>query len=123
MLKAIFKLLLANLLCVLIVIASVDRVPDPPVVKPHHDKAAKLCFGGQHRPAPDHNLIIEQALLHPLRHVIQREFSMESRRGRHACRKSCHVIVNQTLHNPSIFNLQSSVFNLPASFQPFRPAT
>ena len=66
MLKAIFKLLLANLLCVLIVIASVDRVPDPPVLKPHHDKAAKLCFGGQHQPAPDHNLIIEQTLLHPL---------------------------------------------------------
>jgi hypothetical protein len=65
-LKAIFKLLLANLLCVLIVIASVDRVPDPPVLKPHHDKAAKLCFGGQHQPAPDHNLIIEQTLLHPL---------------------------------------------------------
>lgn len=66
MLKAIFKPLLAYLLCVLIVVASVDRVPDPPVVKPHHDTAAKLCFGGQHQFAPDHNPILEQTLLYPL---------------------------------------------------------
>jgi hypothetical protein len=66
MFKAIFKPLLAYLLCVLIVVASVDRVPDPPVVKPHHDRAAKLCFGGQHQLAPDHNPIVEQTLLHPL---------------------------------------------------------
>jgi hypothetical protein len=63
-LKAIFKPLLAYLLCVLIVVASVDRVPDPPVVKPHHDRAAKLCFGGQHQLTPDHNPIVEQTLLH-----------------------------------------------------------
>jgi hypothetical protein len=65
-LKAIFKPLLAYLLCVLIVIASVDRVPDPPVVKPHHDRAAKLCFGDQHQAAPDRNLIVQQTLLHPV---------------------------------------------------------
>jgi hypothetical protein len=65
-LKAILKPLLAYLLCVLIVFASVDRVPDPPVLKPHHDKAAKLCFDGQHRLPSDHDSIIEQALLHPV---------------------------------------------------------
>ncbi len=63
MLKAIFKPLLAYLLCALIVIASVDRVPDPPSVKPHHDKAAKLCFGGQHQSAPDNDLVFEQTVL------------------------------------------------------------
>ena len=52
-LKAIFKPFLAYLLCVLIVIATVDRVPDPPFLKPHHDKAAKLCFGGHHQPDSD----------------------------------------------------------------------
>ena len=62
-LKAIFKPLLAYLLCALIVIASVDRVPDPPFVKPHHDKAAKLCFGGQHQSAPDTDLVFKQTLL------------------------------------------------------------
>lgn len=62
-LKAIFKPLLAYLLCALIVIASVDRVPDPPFVKPHHDKAAKLCFGGQHQSAPDRDLLFKQTLL------------------------------------------------------------
>ena len=66
MLKAILKPLLAYLLCVLIVVASVDRVPDPPVVKPHHDRAAKLCIGGQQHLAPDHNPIAEQTLLHPV---------------------------------------------------------
>lgn len=66
MLKAIFKPLLAYLLCVLIVVASVDRVPDPPVVKPHHDSVAKLCFGGQHQLASDHNPIVEQTVLYPL---------------------------------------------------------
>ena len=64
MLKAIFQLLSAYLLCVLIVIASVDRVPDPPVVKPHHDRAAVLCFGGQHHVTPDHNLFVQSTSLH-----------------------------------------------------------
>lgn len=64
MLKAIFQLLSAYLLCVLIVIASVDRVPDPPVVKPHHDRAAALCFGGQHHVTPDHNLFVHSTSLH-----------------------------------------------------------
>jgi hypothetical protein len=63
-LKAIFKPLLAYLLCALIVIASVDRVPDPPFVKPHHDKVAKLCFDGAHQPAPDGDLVFEPALFH-----------------------------------------------------------
>src|ERR1700704_2135656 len=63
-LKAIFKPLLAYLLCALIMIASVDRVPDPPSVKPHHDKAAKLCFGGQHQSAPDKDIVFEQTLLY-----------------------------------------------------------
>jgi hypothetical protein len=63
-LKAIFKPLLAYLLCVLIVVASVDRVPDPPVLKPHHDRAAKLCLGGQHPPAPGRNFIAEQTAFH-----------------------------------------------------------
>jgi len=62
-LKAIFKPLLAYLLCTLIVIASVDRVPDPPSVKPHHDKVAKLCFGGQHQSTPDRDLVFEQTFL------------------------------------------------------------
>ena len=66
MLKAIFNPLLAYLLCVLIVVASVDRVPDPPVVKPHHDRAAKLCIGGPHQLAPDHNPLVERILLHPV---------------------------------------------------------
>jgi len=65
-LKAIFKPLLAYLLCVRIVVASVDRVPDPPVVKPHHDRAANLCFGGHPQLSPDHNPIVEQTLLHPV---------------------------------------------------------
>ena len=64
-LKAIFKPLLAYLLCALIVIASIDRVPDPPFVKPHHDKAAKLCFGGQHQSNPDSDLLLKQTLIHP----------------------------------------------------------
>ena len=64
MLKAIFQRLLAYLLCVLIVIASFDRVPDPPVVKPHHDRAAALCFGGQHHVTPDHNLFVQSTSLH-----------------------------------------------------------
>jgi len=63
-LKAIFQLLLAYLLCVLIVIASVDRVPDPPVLKPHHDTAAKLSFGCQHHVTPDHSLFVQQTSLH-----------------------------------------------------------
>lgn len=65
MLKAIFKPLSAYLLCVLIVVASVDRVPDPPVLKPHHDRAAKLCLDSQHQAAPDLNLTVEQISFHP----------------------------------------------------------
>jgi len=65
-LKAIFKPFLAYLLCVLIVIATVDRVPDPPFLKPHHDKAAKLCFGGHHQPDFDKDPKYEQTLLHAL---------------------------------------------------------
>jgi hypothetical protein len=65
-LKAIFKPFLAYLLCVLIVIAAVDRVPDPPFVKPHPDKAAKLCCGGHFQFASDRDLVFEQTLLHAL---------------------------------------------------------
>ena len=64
MLKAIFQRLLAYLLCVLIVIASVDRVPDPPVVKPHHDRAAVVCFAGQYHVTPNHSLFVQQTSLH-----------------------------------------------------------
>jgi hypothetical protein len=68
-LKAIFKPFLAYLLCVLIVIAAVDRVPDPPFLKPHHDQAAKLCFAG-HQPADcDQARAFEQTLLHALSQV------------------------------------------------------
>jgi hypothetical protein len=68
-LKAIFKPFLAYLLCVLIVIAAVDRVPDPPFLKPHHDKAATLCFGGHYQPDSDRDPAFEQTLLHALPEV------------------------------------------------------
>jgi hypothetical protein len=35
--------LLTKLLCALILFASLDRVPDPPVVKPNRDKASAVC--------------------------------------------------------------------------------
>ena len=60
MLKAIFQRLLASHPAVLPDLA----VPDPPVVKPHHDRAAALCFGGQHHVTPDHNLFVQSTSLH-----------------------------------------------------------
>jgi hypothetical protein len=33
----------SGLLCALILFASLDRVPDPPVVKPNRDKASVVC--------------------------------------------------------------------------------
>src|ERR1700761_5127372 len=50
MLKAILKLqwFLGCLLCVFILIAAVDRVPDPPVVKPHRGRAAAFSLDSAH---------------------------------------------------------------------------
>ena len=56
------------LLCALILIASVDRVPDPPVVKPHQDKAATLCFSS-HQLATDQNRTLDRVLFDPSRQV------------------------------------------------------
>ncbi|HEX4771881.1 MAG TPA: hypothetical protein VH351_13670 [Bryobacteraceae bacterium] len=44
------RLLLSCLLCVLILLSSVDRIPDPPGIKPHHqtDVAQNLDFKDHH---------------------------------------------------------------------------
>lgn len=51
--KAVYKpqRLLTYLLCILILISSVDRVPDPPSIKPHHGTAISSNLDGYYPPA------------------------------------------------------------------------
>ena len=60
MFSATSKPVLVYLLCVMILVASVDRVPDPPVVKPYQDAAAALHMSGEHQPNPDQQRNFEQ---------------------------------------------------------------
>jgi hypothetical protein len=52
-LKAIsrFQRLLGWLLCAFVLSAALDNVPDPPVIKPHHNRAASVCLTGPHHVA------------------------------------------------------------------------
>lgn len=43
------------LLCVLILIATLDRVPDPPSIKPHHDAAKVFSIGNHQSPVVNHH--------------------------------------------------------------------
>lgn len=53
MVKVVYKRqwLLTCLLCILILISSIDRVPDPPSIKPHHGPAISSNLGGYYLPA------------------------------------------------------------------------
>jgi len=48
--------LLSCLVCLLILVASIDRVPDPPAVKRHHDAAVSLTTGTHHLPVVNQDL-------------------------------------------------------------------
>jgi hypothetical protein len=39
-----FQRFLGWLLCALVLSAALDNIPDPPVIKPHRDKAASACL-------------------------------------------------------------------------------
>lgn len=60
MLRAVLRRqrFLGLLLCLFTFMAAIDRVPDPPVVKPHRDKAA-VCLTAAHH-ISDHNCQPEQ---------------------------------------------------------------
>jgi hypothetical protein len=45
-----FRQLLGWLLCILILSAALDKVPDPPVIKPHRDKSGTVCLISPHQP-------------------------------------------------------------------------
>jgi hypothetical protein len=55
--EAISKLqrFLSRLLCVLVLVSSVDRVPDPPGIKPHHDATIYLSLNSHHLPVANHD--------------------------------------------------------------------
>lgn len=44
---------LGSLLCALVLIASIDRVPDPPSLKPQHDTAISFGASCHHSPVAD----------------------------------------------------------------------
>jgi hypothetical protein len=52
------RLLLSALLCVLILTSSVDRIPDPPCTKPHHQTEIAQAVSGESLPmAHQHELL------------------------------------------------------------------
>ncbi len=61
--------LLSYLLCLFLLVASLDRVPDPPVVQPHPDKAAAFCFTALHQVAADRDHAWFRVLFDPRSHA------------------------------------------------------
>jgi hypothetical protein len=69
--RALFKTqqLLSCLLCVFILISSVDSIPDPPSIKPHYDAAISFKTGGHHLPMVNQDCVSDVASFHPFAQV------------------------------------------------------
>jgi hypothetical protein len=78
MLEASFKLrlLFSCLLCVLILISSVDRIPDPPGIKPHHQANIAGNLDSKDQPSANQHRAFDLVSLSP----VSQRFPFEFRR-------------------------------------------
>ncbi len=78
--KAIRRIyrLSSRLLCFFILLAALDRIPDPPVIQPHQDKAATFCCYNQHQVVADEDRVLDRVLFDPKWQVLSFEESLRS---------------------------------------------
>jgi hypothetical protein len=62
--------ILGCFLCILILVAAIDRVPDPPVLKPHLDNASALYLDAA-QPFSPHQASVVAAQLFELRQPLR----------------------------------------------------